>query len=175
MKSSTLSHLRGWAASLLILMSLAVSSLAVSPATAQEIPPEQLALARKYIDIINTANLFRGVILKTAIGTFKSLAVGHSDIEKDISAAVDRTITSYKGQESELLDQVARVYATVFTLEELQQIIAFYESPVGQKLAKAGPELSKTTDDVLKVYENNLSAEFVRRVRADLKEKGITI
>jgi hypothetical protein len=175
MNTSTLSRLRRWAAPILVMLTLVIAGSSTIPAVAQEIPPEQLALARKYIDLINTSNLFRGVVLKTAIGSFKALTVGHADIEKDISAAVDRTIESYTGDENELLDQIARVYATVFTLEELQQIVAFYESPVGQKLAKAGPELSQTTDDVLKVYQNNLSAEFVRRVRADLKGKGITI
>ncbi|HWA17847.1 MAG TPA: DUF2059 domain-containing protein [Devosia sp.] len=175
MNSSTLSRLRRWAAPLFVVLTLIVAGSVAAPAAAQEIPPDQLALARKYVDLINTSNLFRGVVLKTAIGSFKALTVGHADIEKDISDAVDRTIKSYAGDESDLLDQIARVYATVFTLEELQQIVAFYESPVGQKLAQASPELSKTTDDVLKVYQNNLSAEFVRRVRADLKEKGITI
>jgi hypothetical protein len=175
MHTSSLSRLRRWAAPLLVVMTLLFAGPVAAPAVGQEIPPDQMVLARKYIDLINTSNLFRGVVLKTAIGSFKALTVGHADIEKDISDAVDRTIKSYTGDEAELLDQIARVYATVFTLEELQQIVAFYESPVGQKLAKAAPELANTTSDVLKVYENNLSAEFVRRVRADLKEKGINI
>ena len=166
---------RRWAAALMLAMSLLVSGAAMAPTQAQEIPPEQLALARKYIDLVNTANLFRGVMLKVAINSYKALQVGHADVQQQIQAAVDSALQSYAGKESSLLDQLARVYATVFTLEELQQIVAFYDSPVGKKLAAAAPELSKTTDDVLKVYENNLSSEFVAKVRADLKAKGVNI
>jgi uncharacterized protein len=167
--------LRRWATALMLALSLLVSGAATTPSNAQEIPPEELALARQYIDLVNTANLFRGVMLKVAINSFKALQAGHADIQLEIQGAVDRTLQSYTGQESSLLDQLARVYATVFSLEELQEIVAFYESPTGKKLAAAATELAGTTDDVLKVYENNLSSEFVAKVRADLKAKGVNI
>jgi len=41
----------------------------------------------------------------------------------------------------ELVDSIAVLYATSFTIQELRQLVAFYESPVGRRLAEVQPAL----------------------------------
>ena len=52
------------------------------------------------------------------------------------TARSSRCSSLYKGKKDDLFNQFARVYATSFTQDELQQIVTFYDSPVGKKLAE---------------------------------------
>jgi hypothetical protein len=74
-----------------------------------------------------------------------------------------------------LFDQFARVYAQRFTMEELQQIVDFYETPTGKKLAESNLAINTDLQTVMKVFDNNLKPEFFAKVRAELKAAGIDV
>ncbi len=60
--------------SLLIAALLAFTMAAlVVPAAAQEISPEHLALARKYVDLTDKANIYEAALIKTAIDTMSTI------------------------------------------------------------------------------------------------------
>jgi len=42
-----------------------------------------------------------------------------------------------------MIAQIADIYAETFTAEEIQMLIEFYETPIGQKLIKETPELAQ--------------------------------
>lgn len=48
----------------------------------------------------------------------------------------------------ETIQNLAKVYAQFFTLDEMQALNAFYHSPLGQKLVKANPELTIKTQQM---------------------------
>ena len=55
---------------------LAVSTailLAASPLAAQELAPEQLELARKYVDLTDQSKVFEASVVQTGINTMKTL------------------------------------------------------------------------------------------------------
>ncbi|MNL74118.1 hypothetical protein D3C87_1996880 [compost metagenome] len=74
-----------------------------------------------------------------------------------------------------MLDQFARVYALRFTMDELQTIVTFYESPTGQKLAQANAEINTDLQRVMQVFTNNLQREFFAKVRAELRAQNVEI
>ena len=78
-------------------------------------------------------------------------------------------------RQNELLDQFARLYASRFTLEELQQIVAFYESPAGIKLADLSTVINTDAQTVMNIWESNLRTEFFAKVKAELKAAGHTL
>ena len=47
----------------------------------------------------------------------------------------------YMGWET-MKDDMARIYSTKFTLAEINELIAFYKTPIGKKMAKLVPELT---------------------------------
>ncbi|RYE52690.1 MAG: DUF2059 domain-containing protein, partial [Rhizobiaceae bacterium] len=97
------------------------------------------------------------------------------EIIEQTNAAITKVIEEYRGRKGELLDQFARVYALRFTMEELQAIVTFYESPTGQKLAQANSEINTDLQRVMQVFSNNLKREFFAKVRAELKAQNIEI
>ena len=55
---------------------------------------------------------------------------------------------------------------------ELQEIVDFYESPVGRKLVAANTTLNESLQTVMGVFETNLKTEFFAKVRAELRDAG---
>jgi hypothetical protein len=160
----------------LVAVALGAVLLAVAaPAMAQEVPPEQLALARKYVDLTDRAAVYEVTLVEIGIGTLRELTTQNPEIAKETDLAVGKVLEEYKDRKGELLDQFARVYAVRFTVEELQQIVDFYESPTGQKLAQANTEVNSDLQAVLQVFTNTTRTEFFAKVRAELRAQGFEV
>jgi hypothetical protein len=146
-----------------------------APVFAQEVPPEQLALARKYVDLTDRAAVYETTMVEIAIGSMRQIVQQNPEIVEQTNAAIGKILEEYKDKKSELLDQFARVYAVRFTIDELQQIVAFYESPTGQKLAASNMEANEDLSRVMQVFTNNVRPEFFAKGRAELRTQGITL
>ncbi|MGV3491273.1 MAG: DUF2059 domain-containing protein [Devosia sp.] len=141
--------------------------------TVQEISPEHLALARKYIDLTDSGGLFEVLLVTTGVKTFQTLIKQNPDISVALRDTIGRTIEAQRGKKGELFDQLARNYAIALTVDELTQIVAFYESPAGQKLAQMNVQVNEVNKRVMQIFGNNLGKEFIAAVRADLKTQGL--
>lgn len=58
------------------------------------------------------------------------------------------------------------VYARHFTAEEIRQLLAFYESPVGQKLVAQMPSLNADADEAVQQWNQQISRALVQQMRA---------
>lgn len=160
----------------LLAVALSVAMFAVSaPAMAQEVPPEQLALARKYVDLTDSAGVYEISLVEIGMGTLTQLTTQNPELAKEVDDAIGKVLETYQNRKGELLDQFARIYATRFNIEELQQIVAFYESPTGRKLAQANTEVNSDLQAVLQVFTNNTRSEFYAKVRAELRAQGFEV
>lgn len=160
----------------LVAVVLSAAILAVAaPAFAQEVPPEQLALARKYVDLTDRAGVYEITLVEIGIGTLRELTQQNPEIAVETDLAVGKVLEEYRDRKGELLDQFARVYAARFSVGELQEIVAFYESPTGQKLAQANTEVNSDLQAVLQVFTNNTRSEFFAKVRAELRAQGFEV
>ncbi len=170
MKIMSLSRIAAIAA---VALSLAFG--AAAPAMSQEIPPEQLALARRYVDLTNRQGMFEAVLTPTVVRLSKLLTQQNPDIAKQIDETILRVFEPYRKQQDELFNQYARIYATEFTVDELTQLVTFYESPVGQKLTSKSLEFSTGMRAATEVYLKNFGTELMTKVRADLKTQGFNV
>jgi len=141
--------------------------------SAQEISPDALALARQYLDLTDHSGVYETTLVQAGINSYRQLLRTNPEIDQQLNKAIENTITFYRDRKGDLFDQMARLYAITFSIDELQQIVAFYGSPVGQKLSKANAELNLAMQDIMKVFSANLNKEFFAKVRADLKAQGI--
>ena len=152
-----------------------VLGLGAAPAFSQEFSPEHLAIARKYIDLTDQGNIYEVALLEAGVRTKRTLMGMNADISDEANEAIGRTIAAYTDKKGELMDQFARHYALRFSMEELQEIVKFYESEVGQKLAKQNSEINQDLQLVMTIFEENLSSEFFAAVRANLRAAGVDI
>jgi hypothetical protein len=163
----------------LSLLSAAIMAFALAvsavPAAAQEIAPEHLALARQYIDLTDKGQVYETLLLSTAVTTMRTIIQQNPDLGSQTDAAITKTLDFYRDKKGDLLDQFARIYALTFPPEELQIIVDFYKSEVGQKLATANNTINERIQTLVGVFENNLGREFFAKVRAELKAAGFDV
>jgi hypothetical protein len=152
----------------------AALALMAAPAasSAQELAPEHLALARQYIDLTDKSNIYEFALIQVGVETMRTILTQNPDLQAPLDQAISKALDGYQERKGELLDQFARLYALRFSMEELQQIVDFYGTPVGQKLATANSNLNDDLQAVMKVFEANLRVEFFAKVRAEMKALG---
>jgi uncharacterized protein len=161
----------------IVLLGLMLSLCGAMPSTvsAQELAPEHLALARKFVDLTDKAAIFEVALVQVGIDSLRTILATNPDKYDVVDAAVTKVLGVYKEKKGELMDQFARVYAQALTAEDLQAIIDFYGSPVGQKLADVQADSNDDLQTVMSLYQINLRTEFFAQVRAELRAQGLNI
>lgn len=160
---------------LAVVLSASAMSIGAYGAEAQEVPPERLALARQYVDLTDTAGIYEGTLVNTAMNTLQTITKLNPELAKPANSAIEKVLDTYKGRKGELLDQFARIYALNFTDDELKQIVAFYSTDVGKKLSKTSIKVNTALQNVMKVFDANLQEEFYAKVRAQMKADGYNL
>lgn len=151
------------------------AAFAAVPAMAQELAPEHVAIARKYVDLTDRAGIYEVTLVETAVQTMRTIVATNPTLVEQTDAAIKKSLDTYRARKDELLNQFARVYAMNFTQEELQQIVTFYESPVGAKLSASNAAINASLSTVMGVFERNLKTEFYAAVRAELRAAGFDV
>jgi hypothetical protein len=77
---------------------------------------------------------------------------------KDLRAAMEKEV-----RYDELVDSLLDVYDAHFSSEEIHGLIAFFESPLGQKYTHETAVVDHEADEVVKKWANAASARVLRR------------
>lgn len=147
--------------------------VAFTPAQAQqEISPEHLAKAREYVDMTDSSQLYERTLVEMGLRVMRVMVQEDPSLRDPLIAALQTVYDAYLANRDPLYNQFARIYAIRFSIEELQQIIDFYNTEVGQKLLDQNPAINEDLTTVLAVWSRNTGPEFLSRVRAELREQG---
>jgi hypothetical protein len=130
--------------------------------TARKTPtPGAIAAAEQLLMLMNTEQVMRMAITASFDAQVEAqpLMAPFMDVMREWA---DRVITM-----KELGPQLARVYAEFFSEAELRQIIAFYQSPVGRRLAAVLPDLTRRASQigaaVAKAHSEELEEVIAKR------------
>jgi len=77
----------------------------------------------------------------------------------------NKLLARARGDAAHLVDMLVRVYETQFTVAELEQLAAFYDSPVGRHLIEAQPIILAQTMQAGQLWGARLSAAVMQEVR----------
>lgn len=157
---------------------IAVGLGATAVRAADGVTPEQIKAARAAINAVGATTKF-DVILPTIAEQLKQqLIQATPNFEPVINEIVDAKAIEFAKRRTDLENEAAKVYATSFTLEELNAITAFYTSPAGKKLMTNGPialrELNKAADiwatgvsrDLTKAASDAIEAKIAETAKA---------
>jgi uncharacterized protein len=148
----------------------------VKPVQAQTpgAPPSaaSLLLAKQIIQIKGVDKLFdplvRGVVEKVKDQFMQTNFMWAADLNA-VAAQLEK---EYAPRENELIDETARIYASHFTEGELQQILTFYQSPLGRKMVNEEPKALDESMANAGNFGDKLSEEIIDRMRAEMKKRG---
>lgn len=147
----------------------ALGLMATAPAMAQEASASHLAAARAAIDAIDSTEQFDNILMNAATQIKSDLIGSNPNMQSEISDMVDDRALALAPRRGDLENEVARVYAKLFTEQELNEIAAFYSSATGKKLLKQGPVASREMMVAADVWSNGI----VRDLRSSAAE-GMT-
>ena len=149
-------------------------ALAVSSFTAHAQQPSAAALATAK-DIVNTSGsttLFTPLIAGVVEQAKLLLLQQNPNLSKVLTEVADKIRTDLAPRFDELGNEMARLYATSFTEQELKDLLAFYKSPLGKKLLTEQPKIADASLRFAQNWANVLSDEVIAKMRAELQKRG---
>lgn len=158
--------------SLLIMASLAlpfsayateISAMKVPPTTKAIVNPA-IATAHELLKTMNMDKTYAGMIERVT-----QMQLQQSPQLKVIEPTIHAFFNKYMGWDA-LKDDMAAIYAKNYTLKELEEIIVFYKTDVGQKTVQLMPQLAASG---AQIGQNKLAqhmGELKEMVEAELKK-----
>jgi hypothetical protein len=87
----------------------------------------------------------------------------------------ERFIPEMRKRLPEFTDMAARIYAKHFTVEDLDQLVAFYDSPIGKKLVAEQSAMLAETSAVAQAWGQNLALEVLRKLAPEFRKRGLAM
>jgi hypothetical protein len=146
-----------------------------STSSAQAPDKARLAAAKQMMEMAGSAAQFDQVMplmSQQMSQAFKNLAPGSAT---EIDDVFRQLVPRFVARKGELLDQIATLYATEMTLDELNAIVAFYKSPAGEKFASVQPKILRESMALGQRWGQRIGAEFAEEARRELKKRGIDL
>ncbi len=88
---------------------------------------------------------------------------------------LDDFLPEFRNRIPEFIDEVAGLYAVHFSSKELQELNAFYASPIGLKIIQLLPTLTQQGMQMGQVWGQKVAQDALRKAIPKLREQGITL
>jgi hypothetical protein len=119
--------------------------------------------------------MFDTVVPNLVDKTKAMLLQTNPSLNKDLTDVAAKLRTDLAPRGSELLDQMAKLYAAAFTEQELKEIVTFYRSPVGKKISVTEPRVLEDAFSQVDVWTDKFAEEIIAKMRAEMKRRGHNI
>ena len=134
-----------------------------------ELPPETKELALQLVQLSGAARMFDGVLPMIADQTKNAFIRANPDMQLGIISVVDQIAVSLVSRRPELDNYLARVWASGFTNDEMEDLVAFYESDTGKKFGVTLPRLLAVQAAAAQEWGKSVTAEMQEKVTAELR------
>ncbi|MFN3235922.1 MAG: DUF2059 domain-containing protein [Pseudomonadales bacterium] len=165
-----------------LIVALGAICLGICPvSSAAESAPdatEKLALIKELVQVTGAASNSEQYSRAFSQQLVSVLRISNPDLSdkavRIVEEEVNKTINEAFSSES-LQKQIYPIYAKYFTVEELKGLIAFNQSPAGQKANRVMPQLIAESNAAAQIWARTLSPQISGQVLRRLKDEGIDI
>ena len=147
-----------------------IALTAGTAALAQSESETHLAAARDAIRALGATNQFDAILPQAAAALRSELVRKDPNLQADINRIVDEKTLELASRRSDLEAEAARVYARVFTEDELTAIATFYQSDAGKKLIAEGPIATRELLRAAGVWQTGIARDLAQSVGMALSE-----
>jgi hypothetical protein len=131
-----------------------------------------VAAARELVVVKGGAAMFEPVIPGVIETAKNSLVPNNPNLTKELNDVAGQLRKDYEGKKAELVYEVAVIYAKHFTEQELKELVAFYKSPLGQKMLKEEPLALDQGMKRAQDWSQDFSEAVLMRIRTEMAKKG---
>lgn len=152
--------------------------LSALPAGAQQAPPLKpaspaaLAAAKDILAMKNASAMYANAVPNIVQQTKDALLQNNLNYQKDLNEVAVIVAQKLAGREKEIGDGMAQVYANEFTEQELKDLVAFYKSPLGQKLLAAEPRAIQFSMSYMNQWAQAFAETVNGEFRAEMRKRG---
>jgi hypothetical protein len=154
-------------------------ALAALPASAQQpapqlkpAPPAALAAAKEILAMKNAGAMYANAVPSIVEQTKTALLQNNLNYQTDLNEVAIIVAKSMAGREKEIGEGMALVYANEFTEQELKDLVAFYKSPLGQKLLAAEPRAIQFSMSYMNQWAQQFAEQVNAAFRAEMRKRG---
>lgn len=149
-----------------------VLALASPAAYAQQTSATAIATAKEIVAITGATTLFNPLISGVVEQAKLLFLQQNPALSKDLNEIAAKLRSDLAPRFQELVNDVAKNYATSFTEQELKDILAFYKTPAGRKLISDHTKVVDASLKFAQTWANTLSEQVIAKMRDELKKKG---
>ena len=150
----------------------AVSAQAQQPAPLKPASPAAISAAKEILTLKNAGAMYAGAVPGLVQKTKETLLQNNLNYQKDLNEVAVVVAQSLAGREKEIGEQMAKIYASDFTEQELKELVTFYKSPLGQKLLTQEPRSIQASMGYMNQWAQAFSEEINGQFRAEMRKRG---
>ncbi len=155
------------------LAAVTVALVAFGPAAhSQQTSVAAIATAKELVAATKATTVFNPLIAGVVEQAKLLFLQQNPSLAKDLNEIAEKMRADLEPRMSELNDEMAKLYATHFTEQELKAILAFYQSPVGKKVLVEQPTVVDLSMRYAQDWANKLSDQVIAQMRVELKKRG---
>jgi hypothetical protein len=167
-------------ANLLVRLGLAAALLGAlgagtTSASAQEPSANAVAMAREIIMIKGGNALYERIVPGVIEHVKNVFAPTNPQLGKPLGEVTELLHKEFEPKKAEIVTEAAKIFAARFTEQELKDVVTFYRTPVGKKLAT---EEAASIDESMKraqSWADDLAEKVMVRFRQEMKKKGFDL
>src|SRR6185369_472476 len=129
--------------------------------------PGALAAAKEILAMKNASAMYANAVPGLVEQTKNTL-----NYQKDLNEVALIVAKNLAGREKEIGEGMAQVYANEFTEQELQGLVTFYKSPLGQKLLANEPRAIQRSMSYMNQWAQAFAEVINGQFRAEMKKRG---
>lgn len=162
----------------LALLTFCCALIAASGAFAQSSPqpsPEAVALTRRYLAAMHMDTSLKPMVLSMTGQMVRQQAERYpklNDAQRErLAAAINEAVAEAynEGLLEKMAEKMVPGMATVFSIDELKALVAFYESPLGQSIIGKMPALGEISGKAVVELMPEMQADMEARVQKNLE------
>lgn len=149
-----------------------LSAMPVASTFAQQPSKGAISLANEILDIKGSMMIFEAVIPGVVEKSKSTLLQMNPNLFKDLNEVANNLRKEFAPRLDSLRAEIARIYASRFTEQEMKDTLAFYKSPLGKKILTEEPAFVDRSMSAAQDWAIKLNDEVLQRFRADMKKRG---
>jgi hypothetical protein len=134
--------------------------------------PAALAAAKEILAMKNASAMYANAVPGLVEQTKNTLMQSNLNYQKDLNEVALIVAKNLAGREKEIGEGMAQVYANEFTEQELQGLVTFYKSPLGQKLLANEPRAIQLSMSYMNQWAQAFAEVINGQFRAEMKKRG---
>ncbi len=134
--------------------------------------PEALKIANKILEVSRVTAGYNNILPVMAERTKQTFTRTAPQLANLIAEVTDTVALSMISKRVELQQEAAKLWTMRFTRDELEDILEFYESPIGVKFSLNYPPILRDSVELTNDWGEELAQELAAKVRVEMGLRG---